>query len=427
MADALDSKAFAREHRTSDCAFTRTRQLPFKLLVCLLLNQIKGALQRECCDFFEQALGQSPGDAVSAAAVSKARANLSGNVFRALNSMLTDCLATSSLGRSQWLGLQVFAVDGSVLNLPDRPELREHFLSDASSAAGRSPTQARLSVLHDVGSDIIYHGELMPFALGEGVGAAEHLPHTPPGSVTLYDRGYGAFTLFADHRHHRRDFCARAKRGFNNEIDAFFAAKLPSSEITLFPSAQAKMVCAEQGLSDAPIRVRLVRVLLSTGEVEVLITSLLDHSRYPSVSFGALYAMRWSIETGYKFAKSRLQIENFSSLRVSGIYQDVYAKLLAKNLAQVAKLAAQQRLEVSDQQAPGRKHERSVSFTDALHQCKHRMVAMILRLEGLANAVGSLLARVEKFTEAVRPDRISQPRRSSGPPKRFAMNAKATA
>ncbi|MDY7099492.1 MAG: IS4 family transposase [Pseudomonadota bacterium] len=426
MANALDSNAFVREHSTSERAFTRTRQLPFKLLVCLLLNQVKGALQRECCDFFEQALDQSPGDAVSGAAVSKARVNLSGNVFRALNTMLTDCLTHSSVGRSQWHGLQVFAVDGSVLNLPDRPELREHFQSGANNTADL-PTQARLSVLHDAGSDIIYHGELLPFAFGEGVGAAEHLPHTPPGSVTLYDRGYGAFTLFADHRHHQRDFCARARRGFNGEIDAFFAAGLPSSEITLLPSAQAKMVCAEQGLSDGPIRVRLVRVLLSTGEVEVLITSLLDQSRYPSQSFGALYAMRWSIETGYKFAKSRLQIENFSSLRVGGIYQDVYAKLLAKNLVQVMKLAAQQRLEQSDHQAPGRKHERSVSYTDALHQCKHRMVAMILRPEGLANAVESLLARVEKFTEAVRPDRVSQPRRSSRPPKRFAMNAKATA
>ena len=426
MADALDSKAFTREHSTRESAFTRTRQLPFKLLVCLLLNQIKGAMQRECCDFFEKALGQRVGDAVSAGAVSKARANLSGNVFRALNTMLTDCLSHSALGRSQWHCLQVFAVDGSILNLPNRPELRDHFQSDANSAAGL-PVQARLSVLHDAGSDIIYHSELLPFALDEGVGAAEHLPHTPPGSVTLYDRGYSAFTLFADHRHHQREFCARARRGFNSEIDAFFEAQLPSNEITLRPNAQAKAVCAEQGLSDAPIRVRLVRVLLSTGEVEVLITSLLDQSRYPSQSFGALYAMRWSIETGYRFAKSRLQIENFSSLRVSGIYQDVYAKLLVKNLVQVTKLAAQQRLEQSDHQTPDRKYQRSVSFTDALHQGKHRIVAMILRPEGLANAVESLLARVEKFTEAVRPDRASQPRRSSGPPKRFAMNAKATA
>ena len=426
MASTLDSKAFAREHSTREGAFTRTRQLPFKLLVCLLLNQIKGAMQRECCDFFEQALSQSVGDAVSAGAVSKARANLCGNVFRALNTMLTDCLAHSPLGRSQWHGLQVFAVDGSILNLPDRPELREHFQSDANSAAGL-PVQARLSVLHDAGSDIIYHSELLPFALGEGVGAAEHLPHTPPGGVTLYDRGYGAFTLFADHRHHRRDFCARAKRGFNSEIDAFFEAQLPSSEITLFPSAQAKAVCAEHGLSDAPIRVRLVRVLLSTGEVEVLITSLLELSRYPSQSFGALYAMRWSIETGYRFAKSRLQIENFSSLRVNGIYQDVYAKLLTKNLIQVAKLAAQQRLEQPGDQAPGRKHERNVSFTDALHQCKHRLVAMIARPERLADAIDALLARVERFTEAVRPDRPSRPRRSGDQPKRFPMNAKAIA
>ena len=53
--------------------------------------------------------------------------------------------------------------------------------------------------------------------------------------------------------------------------------------------------------SDAPISVRLVRVLLCTGEVEVLIT--LNEARYPPADFERLYAMRWSIGLATNFQK----------------------------------------------------------------------------------------------------------------------------
>ena len=427
LTEALSSPEFIQSHRTVESAFTRTRQLPFSVLVCLLLNQLKGALRRECADFFEAVLKQPHANAVSAAAVSKARKNLSPNVFRALNALLIKTVSDSSLVQRHWQNLQVLAVDGSVLNLPHKQALREHFQGGANGTDNVAP-QARLSTLFDVHTGLFYHTELLPYALGEGVGAAEHLPHTPSTSVTLYDRGYAAFWLFADHRHHQRDFCARAKRGFNRNIDDFFTSDRPSTVITLSPSAQAKVVCAEQGYSDAPISVRLVRVLLCTGEVEVLITSLLDEARYPSADFERLYAMRWSIEVGYKFSKTRLQIENFSSHRVNGIYQDVYAKLLTQNLAQLLRLAGEQQLEERQASTDGtRKHKQRLSFTDTLHQGKHRLVTMLLRPRGLKRQVAGFVDRLQKFTELVREDRESSPRSPNSTAKRFPLNCKATA
>ena len=47
------------------------------------------------------------------------------------------------------------------------------------------------------------------------------------------------------------------------------------------------------------LRLRLVRVVSSTGCIEVLVTSLLDTAAYPAGEFAALYHARWTIEEAF--------------------------------------------------------------------------------------------------------------------------------
>ena len=60
------------------------------------------------------------------------------------------------------------------------------------------------------------------------------------------------------------------------------------------------------------VKVRLVRVVLPSGRIEVLATSLLDSAAYPSESFAALYKSRWKIEEAFKTLKHRLHLEGFT-------------------------------------------------------------------------------------------------------------------
>ena len=155
---------------------------------------------------------------------------------------------------------------------------------------------------------------------------------------------------------------------------------------------------------------------------------MIDEAHYPSADFSRLYAMRWSIEVGYRVSKSRLQIESFSSHRVNGIYQDVYAKLLTQNLALLARLAGEQQLALSQaSEESDRKHEQRLSFTDTLHQCKHRLVALLLKPEKLQEGIADLLDRLQMFTELLRPDRVSESRNLSSGTKRFPLNCKTIA
>jgi hypothetical protein len=75
-----------------------------------------------------------------------------------------------------------------------------------------------------------------------------------------------------------------------------------------------------------------VLVDLPSGESEVLVSSLTDFKTYPTALFADLYHQRWGVEEDYKVLKSRLNIENYSSLPVEGVLQDLHAKLLTKTL-----------------------------------------------------------------------------------------------
>ncbi|KAA6307646.1 hypothetical protein EZS27_040682, partial [termite gut metagenome] len=81
-----------------------------------------------------------------------------------------------------------------------------------------------------------------------------------------------------------------------------------------------------------PIRVRMVKVLLDTGETEVLITNLYDTSLYTTEELKEVYHLRWGIETFYGYVKEELQMGQFSGIRSICIEQDFAANLFLFNL-----------------------------------------------------------------------------------------------
>jgi hypothetical protein len=90
------------------------------------------------------------------------------------------------------------------------------------------------------------------------------------------------------------------------------------SEIIDFPCTEKSLRrCRKDGLSTESIKLRLVRVDLSTGTTEILITSLIDEATFPTSIFADLYQQRWDVEEDYKVMKSRLNIENFSGVFIT--------------------------------------------------------------------------------------------------------------
>ena len=195
--------------------------------------------------------------------------------------------------------------------------------------------------MFDVINKVTLDAIIAPKALGERALAAQHFTHLKASDLVLVDRGYPAFWLFALILAQQAQFCARMPLGIWNAVDQFVASDLSEQIVTLHPTSQAIKECNARGLSTDPIEVRLVRVELNTGEVEVLATSLLDQEAHPVAVFKALYHQRWPVEEDYQFVKCRLEVENFSGQSVLTVYQDFHAKVFTKNLTAILAHPAQ--------------------------------------------------------------------------------------
>jgi len=117
-----------------------------------------------------------------------------------------------------------------------------------------------------------------------------------------------------------------------------------------------------------------VTVRLKTGELEVLITSLLDPELYPTQEFAELYWRRWGQETFYGRLKGRLDLENCSGLTVQAVEQDFAATILLSNVESVVigPAAAQLAQRTSQREQPA-KINRAVS----LHALKTRLIDLL--------------------------------------------------
>jgi hypothetical protein len=149
-------------------------------------------------------------------------------------------------------------------------------------------------------------------------------------AITDTELRYGCFSPGSDHRLNFSAWVSAFAGTFRVrcEITEPLTFALLSAEqvVTLVPCAAQAGLVRQLGLP-ASVQARFVRVLLNTGEWEVLVTSLLDEIRYPTTEFRSLYARRWGIETFYGLLKTRLDLENFTGNGAEAVRQDFHATI----------------------------------------------------------------------------------------------------
>ena len=414
----IESTDFLERHRFRSQDFTRRRFLPLPRLIWFMLGVVKGALQPELDRFFE-GLGGLGGVArtVTKAAFSIARRKLHFGAFVDINRVAIKTFYTHQPIR-RWHGLRLLAVDGSTALLPRSPEISEFFGVVDSQQPVPQPI-GRISMLYDVLNRVTLDAHLSPYGIGEHDLLQLHLPFVGRDDLLLLDRGYPAFWLLVLLERQRLPYCMRATATSSPAIVDFLRSGQPEAIIDLTAGREARRLCRRKGLPVLPTPVRLVRVELSTGESEVLITSLLDTIRFPHPLFAELYHQRWGIEEAYKVLKRRADLEIFTGQSVLTVMQDFHAHVATLNLASM--LAHQAQQEVEAQPAP-RCHPLQVNFSYALARVKHTLAALLSALDPLP-LLHSLIDIFAKTLEPVRPNR-SYPRSPLLRHRRFHMNYK---
>lgn len=241
-------------------------------------------------------------------AFSRARVHLKPSAFRALNDQLIETATDFGLRNNTWHDLRLLAIDGSTCRLPKAsPDIAAYFGGTTSRHETFTP-MARISYLYEVRTHLIIDGQISPYAVGEHAQAQELLGgNVWNGDCVLFDRGYNdpkgiAWILTQDSY-----FVRRVAVGNDKVAQDFVASGEAELEFDYTFKDSLIKEFKKLGLTvPRTTRLRFVRVDLDTGEVEVLLTNLLDKERYPAREFKALYNERWGVEEGIKTAKCNI-------------------------------------------------------------------------------------------------------------------------
>jgi hypothetical protein len=196
-------------------------------------------------------------------------------------------------------------------------------------------------VLYDVLNRVAIDASLGTAKAYEVDLAIAHLAHTQAGDLLIMDRNYPSYRMLAELTQHQRDFMIRCSAASFKEVRRMLKSEGGDSQVvTLTPCAEQLPLMKRLNPFTA-LTVRLVCVRLSTGEWEMLVTSLLDDLRYPCAGFLELYGLHWGIKTFFGVLKTRLELENFSGTRAEAVKQDFYATVYLSGMESLLTESAQ--------------------------------------------------------------------------------------
>lgn len=334
----LVSKSFMESNRSSNTDFTRQRKLPFISLVCFMLNSVKQSIQKELTQFMSIISSSN----VSKSAFCQQRVKLKPEAFIELNNVLVYEFYTDNIIQ-EWNGFRLLSIDGSTLELPKSDEILDYF--GCHSQEDQVP-MARISTFYDLLNNIIIDSEIEPYETNEYDLALKHFEKSKKDDLIIFDRGFGAIWFFYYMFMLGINFVVRIQQNFTTDIDSFWESNKHSQiiEVTSLHRKSKKRL-EEGGIIFKPFRLRLVKVILDNGDVEVLATSLLDEERFPTKLFKKLYFKRWGIEVNYDHLKNHIEIGNFTGFSALVIKQDFYASAFIANLQAIIIRDAQRELE----------------------------------------------------------------------------------
>lgn len=183
------------------------------------------------------------------------------------------------------------------------------------------------------------------------------------------------------HQEKTKHFVIRCKQSFNKEVSDFMQSPDEDKIINLGPNHRAIHKMKQYGFSvslQTTIPVRMIKVALRTGEIEVLLTNLYDSEKYRKEIFEKLYFMRWKIETSYNHDKNVLQLGQFSGHTLWSIEQDFYATTFVSNLQSIIEKQCEPYLKIKNKT---RKHDYQINKTLSIGSMKNKIVKLFLTEE----------------------------------------------
>ncbi len=366
-----------------------------------MLNFLRKSLTIEIHNFIEKVgeVSTYPLKLFTSSAYTQSRQKINPLVFESLSETLVEEFYTDNeLGVTLWKDYRLLAVDGSTINLPFSKELSKIY-GYARNQTGNTNIQARISVLYDVRNRLVIDANINPRSTYERATALKHLSKCTTNDLVIFDRGYFSYDFLKALGN--ISFVMRLKSDLN-PVKNFIETNKASQIVEI---NSCKYVYKKKGeQKPAPLKVRLIRVELSSGEIEILATSLHNTRKYPSKIFKDLYFKRWKVETFYDELKNKLKVELFTGYSQRAILQDFYAAILVSNIQSIIVNDIKEEIAVENQ---SRKYEYKVNNNLSYGFLKDRIIALLFSEKDIDRMTTELKILFRKNLVPIRPDRTN--------------------
>lgn len=387
--------------------FTRTRILHLERVVWISITLLKSTLCVELDRFFDWLdTGEfSP----TKSALVQARQKLLPKFFKDLF-MFGVQLFYEYFKAKRWKGLRIWAADGTGFRLPDEEWLGEEF-GWHGNQHNRVPS-TRLLAHYDLLNQIVTAVQFHTRYVAETVIAQRSIAQIPKDVCTVYDRGHASHTIPFLHLHYGSHCVVRLPVGFSNTVKTFVVSGKNEQIITERLSVKSRKALNGLGIPvnvQTTLTYRLIRVVLSTGVIEVLLTTLTDTQHYKHTYFAEIYRKRWGIESCFFIIKSFLELANFSAYTVNNCWADIYAHFIHYNLQTVLFTPKERKIKKINKQ---RLHDYKPNRNVTAGLLKRFLVKFTLRpIVELKKWLKDFFRQVLQTMEPVRPEKNKVRRR----------------
>ena len=391
--------------RNPDSDFTRERKLPMRSLIHLLLEFSGKSLQSEISAYYVSP-GKKYQRVPTKSAFTQQRQKLLSEGCYALFRSFTDSLPCLKL----FEGYRLLACDGSSVCIP-RNEMEELF-SIVAKEGCKSYNMLHINGLFDIINRIYVDARIDPgLCRKESAALLAMIKRLdkPEASIVLADRGYEGYNTIAHLIESMVNFVIRAKdldsNGFlhtlhippEGEFDIDVNKIITCSRRKIYKN-DSRYVWIHRRAFDLwdsdgmySIQFRLVRIKLSDGSYECLVTNL-PRDRFPLKKLKKLYHLRWNIENAYRDLKYSVDLLHFHGKSAQAVLQEVYCSLTMFNY--YAYLCVHVDIPHSHKNT---KYRYKVNFANAVGPCRAYLHGSISEEE--------LLDRLRLALTPIRPDR----------------------
>jgi len=415
----LRAESTVEKYKIGERSFVRNRKLNFMNMSILLLSKSVKSLQNRLNEFFEKILGGC--ETVTASAFTQARKKLSHMLFVDLNRLTVEMFYAEKTQKT-FKGLYLIAIDGSKIYLPNSKDTKKEFTTipvTIKDAPNGEYVGGLASVAYDVLNNIVVDSILTKQNASERDLARQHLEHLGKGYLTIYDRGYPSYELAASCYKKGVDFLFRCSRGWIKKVQEMYENE-ETDKIITYKRSMSKAKHSDLDLPEE-IKIRLVKVVLDNGEIEVLATSLLDKQLYPQEDFKKLFWYRWGVETFYGTIKDRLALENFTGKTAESVKQDFYSTIFISNLETILTDDATSQLE---EKSKNNKNSTKVNKSISFNAIKNNLICLLMTETDIDTLLLKMTKTFMSSPTSIRPGRKFK--RETDKPRRALNHHKRT-